>query len=187
MNSKLQIISGRFHGRKLYLSDDARPTQNRARAALFNVLTSGILEADGCYKVWDVFAGSGALGIEFLSRYPNSRVLFTDLSDKSVNAIRKNLSLLKIGNEARVINADGLNLVNKYAPEIDVAFVDAPYANSDVGVRFIESFANVAKKGSVIVWEQESTRFVSPTDNWTVLRDKTYGRARFLVLQLVNK
>ena len=90
MNSKLQIISGRFHGRKLFLSKDARPTQNRSRAALFNMLASGILEADRKYIVWDAFAGSGALGLEFLSRYPHSEVLFTDVSDESINTIRKN-------------------------------------------------------------------------------------------------
>ena len=80
MNSKLQIISGKFRGRKLYLPPNARPTQQRARAALFNMLASGVVGTDGCINVWDAFAGSGAFGIEFISRYPNAKVVFTDVA-----------------------------------------------------------------------------------------------------------
>lgn len=187
MNSKLQIISGRFHGRKLNLSADARPTQNRAREALFNMLASGILEPAKKYHVWDVFAGSGALGIEFLSRYPNSEVLFTDISEISIKTIRKNLSELKIGTEAKVEKIDALSAVSKSADKIDVVFVDAPYDFADLGQKFIELFSKKAKSGAIVIWEQENSNFVEPGDEWVVLKDKTYGRARFLILQLENK
>lgn len=187
MNSKLQIISGRFHGRKLNLSADARPTQNRAREALFNMLASGILEPAEKYNVWDVFAGSGALGIEFLSRYPNSEVLFTDISEISIKTIRKNLSELKIGTEANVEKIDALSAVSKSADKIDVAFVDAPYSLTELGQKFLELFSKKAKIGAIVIWEQENSSFVEPGDEWVVLRNKIYGRARFLILQLATK
>ena len=187
MNSKLQIISGKFRGRKLRLSDDARPTQNRAREALFNMLSSGILEPDKKYCAWDAFAGSGALGIEFLSRYVNSEVVFTDISDISINAIKKNLSDLGVENVATVKKCDALELVSKYLQEIDVVFLDPPYDNSYLGKVFLEKAEKCGKVGTVVIWEQEASSFVVPSDKWAILRDKTYGRARFLIIQLKDK
>ncbi|MBP5707580.1 MAG: RsmD family RNA methyltransferase, partial [Alphaproteobacteria bacterium] len=64
MESKLQIISGKYRGRKLSLPASARPTQNRARIALFNMLESNIIDPTDKFTVWDAFAGSGAFGIE---------------------------------------------------------------------------------------------------------------------------
>ena len=63
MDSKLQIISGEFRGRKLKLPDGARPTQNLARGAIFNMLAEILLEPYTELHVWAAFAGSGALGI----------------------------------------------------------------------------------------------------------------------------
>ena len=81
MDTKLQVISGNLRGRKLSLPVSARPTQNRARLAIFNML-DGLLDFSHALVAWDAFAGSGALGIEFLSKYNNSKVLFTDLQDR---------------------------------------------------------------------------------------------------------
>ena len=77
MDSKLQIISGKFRGKKLNLPPNARPTQNMARGALFNML-NGILDVSKTFNVWDVFSGSGAFGLECLSRYDNADIIFTD-------------------------------------------------------------------------------------------------------------
>ena len=91
MDSKLQIISGIYRGRKLDLPRGARPTQNRARIALFNMLESGIIQPNEKIKVWDTFAGSGAFGIECLSRYPNAVGTFTDIANDSIKTVRNNL------------------------------------------------------------------------------------------------
>lgn len=187
MNSKLQIISGKFRGRKLRLSDDARPTQNRAREALFNMLSAGILEPDKKYSAWDVFAGSGALGIEFLSRYINSDVLFTDISDISINTIKKNLADLEVGSFAVVEKGDAISLIPKHAKNKNVFFLDPPYDKSYLGKDFLEKIEKIGKNGLIVIWEQEVSNFVYPSEKWAVLRDKTYGRARFLILQLKNK
>ena len=66
MDSKLQIISGIYRGRKLNLPADARPTQNLARIALFNMLEGIIIDPFAPMFVWDAFAGSGSLGVECL-------------------------------------------------------------------------------------------------------------------------
>lgn len=182
MDSKLQIISGRFHGRRLYLPPNARPTQNRARAALFNMLASGLVNVGDNLCVWDAFAGSGAFGIEFLSRYPNSRVIFTDIDPESVRTVQKNLSLLNIGTAASVVQSDAVIAADKYAQSADVIFVDPPYDSAVKGAEFVNRVASRIKDGAILIWEQELSQSVMPPVEWRILRDKTYGRARFFVL-----
>lgn len=182
MNSRLQIFSGRFRGRKLFLPPDARPTQNRARMALFNIL-GGLIGADENIVVWDAFAGSGAFGIECLSRYPGARVYFTDVATTSVQTVRKNLAMLQVGNVAVVEQIDANMAVKRIGGIADLIFVDAPYDDADVGFTFVRALGKRAKSGAILIWEQETSHSVNPPDGWKILRDKVYGRARFLILQ----
>ncbi len=184
MDSKLQIISGMYRGRKLRLPKNARPTQNRARIALFNMLDSGILDKDNLNNVWDVFAGSGAFGLECLSRYPDAHVLFTDVSPESIKTVRDNLALLQVGARARVVQTDAVHAVNDFAKQMDLMFVDAPYDCAELGRAVVAGVGKTGLKDTVLIWEQEATNVVEPnTDIWDVLRDKTYGRARFFILR----
>src|SRR5574344_993888 len=88
MDSNLQIISGKWRGKKLHLPLNARPTQNKARIALFNML--GNISP---HIVWDAFAGSGEFGLEWLSRAQNSKAIFTDTNAESIKTIKRNLAL----------------------------------------------------------------------------------------------
>ncbi len=186
MDSKLQIISGQYKGRKLKLPPLARPTQNRARIALFNMIESGIIDKNTVMNIWDAFAGSGAFGLECISRYPNARVLFTDVAATSVKTVRDNLSVLKADSRASVVQTDAIAVINKYAPDTDIVFLDPPYDMHDLGISFVRQFGRHAKIDSVVIWEQDSVNFVMPdTSVWDVLRDKTYGRARFLILKKI--
>lgn len=184
MDSKLQIISGIYHGRKLKLPPNARPTQNRARIALFNMLESGIITSDADIRVWDAFGGSGAFGLECVSRYPNAVVSFTDIAPTSIKTIRDNLKNFGVDSRVSVIQSDAIAAVGRLGANADVVFVDAPYDNADLGRAFVKKLGVVAKTGAILIWEQESTNFVPINENlWDVLRDKTYGRARFLILE----
>ena len=181
MNSKLQIISGRFRGRKLYLPPNARPTQNRARAALFNMLASGIIDVGANIMVWDACAGSGAFGIECLSRYPNARAVFTDTDTESIKTVKRNLGMLNIGVTARVENIDAIAAVPQFGPDADLIFVDAPYDMANIGAVFVDKLTRVVRDGAILVWEQEVGHPAPVPDGWRILRDKGYGRARFLI------
>ena len=184
MDSKLQIISGQFRGRKLKLPPMARPTQNRARIALFNMLESGILDFDGKFMVWDAFAGSGAFGLECVSRYANAEVLFTDVAPTSIKTVRDNLATLAVDARVSVVQADALGAVVKYGADSDVVFVDPPYSDADLGRAFVARLARTVKTGTILIWEQEVGNLVAPDEGvWEILRDKTYGRARFLILR----
>jgi len=178
MDSKLQIISGTHRGRKLRLPAGARPTQNRARAALFNMLGSMGLNPN---FVWDAFAGSGAFGIECLSRYTECRVVFTDLSIKTV---RENLAAIAAGPRAIAIQADALACVAQYVSEVDLVFIDPPYSDAGLGAALVRRLGADAKSGLYVVWEQDSPSAILPEDDvWEILRDKQYGRARFIIMR----
>ena len=186
MDSKLQIISGSFRGRKLRLPPDARPTQNRARIALFNMLESGIVDTSARMSIWDVFAGSGAFGLECLSRYPDAQIMFTDISPTSIKTVRDNLATLNIGARAFVVHGDAMAYIKKYGPMTTLAFVDAPYSTPELGVNFVKKFSQNAIPGTILIWEQEITHAFAPDlTQWSILRDKRYGRARFLILEKI--
>lgn len=180
MNSNLQIISGQYRGRKLFLPKDARPTQNRARIALFNMLTP-MIDNSKPFVVWDAFAGSGAFGVEFLSRYNNASVIFTDLSADSFKTINRNAANMP---GATIEMADALNAVKRHGPVADIIFIDPPYAQHDLGISLVRKLAQIARPGTIVVWESDMDQNPQFSDDlWTVLRDKTYGRARFLILK----
>lgn len=184
MDSKLQIISGQYKGRKLRLPPDARPTQNRARIALFNMLESGIIDKSAEFTVWDAFAGSGAFGLECLSRYTGARVVFTDVAPTSIKTVRDNLAMLNIGARATVVQIDAIGATQKYGAGANLIFVDPPYVDENLGRAFVARIACVARVGTILIWEQEVGREVQPDESqWEVLRDKKYGRARFLILK----
>ena len=182
MESKLQIISGKYRGRKLSLPPYARPTQNRARIALFNMLESGIIENLDNLTVWDAFAGSGAFGIECISRY-NANVVFTDIAPESIATIRKNIHAISAESNTRVVQTDAISAISQNAKSANIVFVDAPYDAAESGRAFVNKLGRATKPGTIIIWEQESNNAVEPNaDTWQILRDKTYGRARFLIL-----
>ncbi len=184
MDSKLQIISGTYHGRKLNLPPMARPTQNMARAAVFNMLDT-ILKSTAKLCAWDAFAGSGALGLEILSRYPNANAIFTDTADTSVKVIRDNIGGTGMDwARYKIDQSDAVSRIWKYGPRVNLVFVDPPYENAKLGIDFVNKLAAAVRAGTIVVQEIEKVVPYSPdTAKWEILRDKTYGRARFLILR----
>ena len=183
MKSNLQIISGKYRGKKLSLPPDARPTQNMARGALFNML-NGIIDTTKPVQVWDVFAGSGAFGLECISRFNNPMVVFTDNAKSSIDIIKKNLA--SVNEHATVETADAISAISRFGGISDLIFVDAPYSDFGLGALFVKKLTRTAKTGTVLIWEFENTQNPVINENWTILKDKTYGRARFLILQKIN-
>lgn len=180
MKSNLQIISGKYRGKKLNLPADARPTQNMARGALFNMLND-MLDTTEPFVVWDAFAGSGAFGLECLSRFNNAKVIFTDNSKSSIDTIKKNLASLN--ESATVEMIDSVSVLSKHGPNTDLIFIDPPYADFGLGALFVKKLGKTAKNGTVLIWEFENIHDTPKIDeSWELLKDKTYGRARFLFL-----
>lgn len=183
MDSKLQIISGALRARKLRVPHSARPTQNMARAAVFNMLAEILMEPYQKLAVWDAFAGSGALGIEVLSRYTGSTVIFTDTATDAVRAITENVHGVDWA-RYKIDTSDAASRIWKYAPRVNLVFVDPPYEDVRVGIDFVAGLADYVVHNTIVVQEIEKVVPYSPDETkWEILRDKTYGRARFLILR----
>ena len=194
MNSNLQIISGRWRGKKLHLPSDARPTQNKARIALFNILGTedsglgtkaqfqSLVTGPQPRIIWDAFAGSGAFGLECLSRWSDATAIFTDTSPDSIKTIKKNLADLH-GANAAIAQTDAIAAIKKYGAAADLIFIDPPYSGAATGVEFVRQLAAVAKPGAILIWEMEKDFTPpKPPENLKILKEKIYGRARFLIM-----
>lgn len=182
MNSNLQVISGEFRGRKLKLPDGARPTQNLARGAIFNSLTAMLSEPFSEIHAWDAFAGSGALGLEVLSRYRDSTVIFTDVSDASVRAIMENVRNIDLA-RYKIDKSDAATRIQKYADQVNLVFVDPPYSEPNLGINFVDALADSGFHGIVVQEVENNVDYTPDATKWQILRDKKYGRARFLIMK----
>jgi len=123
----LRVIAGTCKGRKLHPvgSLSIRPTADHVRESLFNILVGEMENA----RVLDLFAGTGGLGIEALSRGARS-CLFVDRSRQAIGLIRRNISLCGLADHATVLQKDitrGLDFLKSEKTRFDVVFADPPY------------------------------------------------------------
>ncbi len=159
----MRVVAGTAKGRPLVAppGTDTRPTSDRVREAVFNAL--GSLDAVVGARVLDLFAGSGALGIEALSRGAASAT-FVDTSQQAIDAVRANLA--STGLEGTVIRTDA----HRYDDgPFELALLDPPYATTD------EEWAWLLDHLDAQVVVLESDREIDLGDAWDVLRSKRYG------------
>ena len=126
----MRVISGSAKGRRLHTPKNqrVRPTSDRVKEALFNILSVLVDRFDDC-RVLDIFAGTGNLGIEALSRGAASAV-FIDNHRESVALIARNLELTGFGSSSRVIQKDvsvALNALSRENVTFQLVFIDPPY------------------------------------------------------------
>lgn len=136
----MRIIAGEFKGRQIKASGDrrARPTADRVREAWFSIVAPLVPGS----VVVDLFAGSGALGLEALSRGA-ARVDFVETSKYSLEALRENVASLDVEDRVRIYRMDALEFVSRLKrEEYDIALADPPY-RSDYARRLLEEFREV--------------------------------------------
>jgi 16S rRNA (guanine966-N2)-methyltransferase len=125
----LRIIAGEFKGRRLKTpaTNKVRPTSDRVREAWFSILQQSIPAA----RVLDLFAGSGALGFEALSRGAVA-VDFVEKKQASLAAIRDNAAMLNVTSRVSIHRSDAMRFAQRLQPgAYDVAFADPPYATNE--------------------------------------------------------
>ena len=173
----MRIIGGEFRSRVLasFDGENVRPTSDRAREALFNILANKVRGA----RVLDVFAGSGALGIESLSRGAKE-VLFNDLSKDSVAIVKRNLTALNLqvnGEKAKVYQGDFSTLLQTVQGKFDLILLDPPYAQ-EFGLRALEIIAQreLLTDDGVAVYERDCS-FVGQIDGLEKYDERKYGKA----------
>ncbi|MCL2013948.1 MAG: 16S rRNA (guanine(966)-N(2))-methyltransferase RsmD [Oscillospiraceae bacterium] len=122
----MRVISGKFKGLKLFTlgGENTRPTSNRVKEGIFNALQASF-DLNG-KRVLDLFAGSGQMGIEALSRGA-SECVFVDSNPKAVQILRKNLAKPQLEDFADVITSDVFRYLKNTDKVFDLIFIDAPY------------------------------------------------------------
>jgi 16S rRNA (guanine966-N2)-methyltransferase len=177
-NNQIRIISGKWRGRKLTFpnTQGLRPTTDRTRETLFNWLAP-IIEETLCL---DLFAGSGALGIEALSRGAK-KVIFVDQSPPVIKSLHAQCELLKCTDTAELHLKDALRfLQHKPTEPFDIIFLDPPFY-----IGLMQKAINLLneqgwlKPGGYLYFEQEA-KAIEPVfpEHWTILKNAKYGHVK---------
>jgi 16S rRNA (guanine966-N2)-methyltransferase len=179
----VRIIAGEWRARKLIApeGDVTRPTADRTRETLFSMLVSRLGSFDGL-SVADLFAGSGALGLEALSRGAAS-ALFVEQDPAAIRALRANIAALRAQSRCDVRAASVLSLAAAKAP-LDVLFLDPPY-NSNAGAVAIDRLVRLGWIGEAtwVCLETEAGE-VPQIRTCVVDADRKVGKARITLLRL---
>ena len=172
----MRIIGGKYRSRVLaeFAGENVRPTSDRAREALFNILSLNIYGA----RALDLFAGSGALGLEALSRGARE-VIFNDCAKDSIAVVKKNIASLKIalGEEANISQADYLFCLENAKGQFDLIFLDPPY-RFDYGEKALQKIAEkgLLSEGGVAVLERDRA-FEGEIEGLCKYDERKYGKA----------
>ena len=179
----MRIISGKYRGLKLaeFGGMDIRPTADRVKESLFNILYGKVIGA----RVLDLFCGSGNLGIESLSRGASS-VHFNDISKESLAVLKSNLSRLKGEENYTVTNLDYSGCLAN-AKEYDIIFIDPPY-KLDIGEKSLEIIGakDLLSKDGVAVFERDRS-FTGEIKGLTKYDERKYGNTYITFFAKENK
>ena len=164
----MRIIGGVYKGRTLYgfRGEDIRPTSDSARESLFNILG----DLSGA-EFLDLFCGTGAVGIEAVSR--GAKTVFNDIDKESVSLTRANLN--KVGASAEVCRSDALGFIKSTRKKFDVIFLDPPY-KSDKIRELLDAISGILKDGGMVIFENEKP-FSGVAENLVLTDIRRYGRA----------
>jgi 16S rRNA (guanine966-N2)-methyltransferase len=172
----LRIIGGTWRSRRLTFPERTglRPTPDRVRETLFNWLQPWLPGA----TCLDLFAGSGALGIECLSRGAG-QVVLVEKDAAAVSALRANLALLK-AQGAEVVQADALAFLQGPARGFDIVFLDPPYDSGLLAASCAQLAAGAwIKREGLIYLEAAGDQDVPLPSGWTLLRSKHAGQVGY--------
>jgi len=178
----MRVISGIAKSTKLETLDtiETRPTLDRVKEALFNIIQSQIYDS----VVLDLFSGSGALGIEALSRGAKKAV-FCDNSKEAYNIIKKNLSKTRLETKASVYNNNYDVCLNNLKDKFDIVFLDPPY-NTDFVINAISKILDknlLSDDGIVIVETDKEEKIIAGITKMQVYDIRKYGRAKLVFLK----
>ena len=183
----MRIISGKAKGTKLYTLDglETRPTLDRVKESLFNIIQGRIEDA----LILDLFSGSGAIGLEFLSRGARKAYL-CDKSKDAVDIIRKNVQKTHMEENAEILNMDYKKALDKVKSEkFDIVYLDPPY-KTDFIKESIEIILenNCLNKDGIIILETDEKDRVKKEINkneLSIIDERKYGRANLMFLEKI--
>ena len=184
----MRIISRKARGTKLYTLDGTatRPTLDRVKESLFNIIQNDIEDS----TVLDLFSGSGAIGLEFLSRGAKRAVL-CDSSKDAIKIIKQNVQKTHFEEKVEVYNMEFTKLVERLQNQkFDIIYIDPPYATDFIKISLekIIEYELVNENTKIIVETDDETRILNQIEKMDVeITDKRkYGRATIIFLKIEN-
>lgn len=173
----MRIITGKARGLKLETPKnyDVRPTTDRVKESLFNIIGSRIIDT----KILDLFAGTGNLGLEAWSRRA-SEIIFVDNSKESLKIIKKNIEKAKAKDDVKIMNTDFSNAIEMLAKQnekFDFVFSDPPY-NKDILIKVMDKIdkneiLNIG--GYLIIERSKQEELTLIPENFELVREVRYG------------
>ncbi len=184
----LRVIAGSAGGIPLACpkGDQVRPTMDQVRGAIFSSLGERVLGA----RVLDLFAGTGGLGIEALSRGARSAT-FIERDRRAVDCIRANLEKTRLGKDAEIVCLDVFTFLGRaVGRRFDLVFADPPYTTRDQPEDFAsrllssDALATILEPEGLFVLEKSPQHVLSASPTgWETMRQKRYGTAEVMFLQ----
>ncbi|MBE6124220.1 MAG: 16S rRNA (guanine(966)-N(2))-methyltransferase RsmD [Erysipelotrichaceae bacterium] len=178
----MRVVSGKYRGKKLLspIDEKTRPTSDKVKESLFNIIGNYISDA----VCLDLFSGSGALGIEAISRGAK-KVVFNDLNKNSIRIIKDNLASLKnIETEYQVYNLDYLDFLKQTKEKYDVVFLDPPYAKKihEEIIKYMQE-KDLLNQVSIIAIETDVNDTIE-NKNYSFYKEYKYGTIKLTVLRI---
>ena len=171
----MRIIAGDYKGRRLTSPADnrVRPTTDKVKEAIFSILTNEIY---GSY-VLDLFAGSGNLGLEALSRGAE-HCWFGDSSRDSIKLIRENVLYCKADDKSTIKAGDYRKVLARITEQMDVILLDPPYGKGLLPDCFelIEEYDLLAENGVIMAEHQKDEVLPDEIGKFTKIKERTYGK-----------
>lgn len=173
----MRVVSGRARGLKLEAPKDdrVRPTTDRVKESMFNIINEYIMDSN----VLDLFAGTGSLGIECLSRGAK-KCVFSDKSRDSIKIVQKNVEKARFQSESQIIVSDykdTIALMGRKNEKFDVIFMDPPYYEG----LFVDCIERIEKEnildedGIIVVEHDKADTLPEKIGNIEMIKEKKYG------------
>jgi 16S rRNA (guanine(966)-N(2))-methyltransferase RsmD len=175
---RLRVISGERKGHKLKAPKgrEVRPTEDRIKESLFNIIRPLSLDA----IVLDLFGGSGGIGIEFLSRGAKI-AYFVDISNDSISIIKENLIHTNLIDKSIILNKDALRAINFLKDKnviFDYIYLDPPFKNHELLLKTIDSISInklLSNEGVIIIEHEKELALETEINNFTRYDFRNYG------------
>jgi len=177
----MRVITGTARGKRLVTvqgNDIVRPTGEKVKEALFSSIQFDI---EG-RRVLDLFAGSGQMGIEALSRGAKCAT-FVDINDASLNAVRQNLDNTGFVDLADVYKSDYNTFALRCTQKFDIAFLDPPYQAGILQDAVLKTIPLMSDYGKIFCEHSNELKLPEKIDNFVVIKVYRYGKTRITVYQ----
>ncbi len=186
----MRIISGLLRGKNLLtpVDWDTRPTSDKARQGIFNIIEHAPW-SDGLAKknVLDVFAGTGAMGLEAASRGA-AFVGFIENSPKTIKVLEQNIKACRMEEKSKIIKTDATKIgaIPKSLPQFDLVILDPPYGK-DLVLPAIDALVKGGwlVENAILIAETKKGEELTPPPNTEILREVSYGINGFKIMRFI--